>query len=675
MGKNLVEIIVTAEDKASGVLKGIGSSLKMVGSAAVAGIGVGAAALGGLAAGITSLAASAAPVAGLQKGFEALTGSMEGGSAAMLAALQDASGGLITNTDLMQSFNQAAALVSTDFAERLPNAMDYLSKVSAATGQDMGFMLDSLVKGVGRLSPMILDNLGIQVSLTEANEIYAASIGKSADELTKAEQQTALMNQVMEKLAANTEGMEGMSNPFEQFKVTMANLKDEIGLRLLPVVAPMMERFGELAQRVIPLVMDVVDKLIGKLEPVGAAFETIVDVVGSFIFNLEEGMSPLDAFIEAIRGIVPPGLIERFTEVKDRLLEFIGPIVDSITQFVTWKDVLIAAAVGIAALVIPAIISIITAMAPILLTVGAVIAIVALLRNAWENNWGGIQEKTQAVIDFIRPLIENALAAIRAWWEQNGAAIMAAVQRAWDLVRSVVSTVITFIANLIQAQLAAIQAFWQAHGAAIVATATQAWNLIKGVIDGVIKIIKGIIDAFRLAFQGEWEALGRKIFEIWKTAWDTVVNFLKGLWGMVLPWLSSLWQNIQSWWSGIDWGSLGRNLVSKIVSGLQAAGGAIISTLMGFAKAAWDAVIGFFKGGASSAAQGQPNKSGQMLGFSRSFALSPGAMALAGGGRTVVVNVDARGAAPGVERDVRRAVDEALRAYGLKADARMRTGG
>jgi hypothetical protein len=61
-----------------------------------------------------------------------------------------------------------------------------------------------------------------------------------------------------------------------------------------------------------------------------------------------------------------------------------------------------------------------------------------------------------------------------------------------------------------------------------------------------------------------------------------------------------------------------------------------------------------------------------------SLALTPERVMLAGaaGGATsnVTVNVDARGAERGADRDIRRAIDAAMREYGLRADVRMRTG-
>ncbi len=196
------------------------------------------------------------PLEGVAGAFEGITEAAGTTSEAVLEDFKTFSAGMITNADAMSSFNTAAQLVGKQFALELPEAMGYLSKVSAATGQDMGFMLDSLVKGVGRLSPMILDNLGIQVDLTAAYEAYGQEIGKTAGELTKAEQQTALMNQVMQLLAENTAAMPEVAGTaaaaFGAFQTTLQDTKDAIGLALLPVVTPLLQAFADLAQKVLP---------------------------------------------------------------------------------------------------------------------------------------------------------------------------------------------------------------------------------------------------------------------------------------------------------------------------------------------------------------------------------------------------------------------------------------
>lgn len=79
----------------------------------------------------------------------------------------------------------------------------------------------------------------------------------------------------------------------------------------------------------------------------------------------------------------------------------IGPIIAVVSQFVSWKDVLITVGLAVASVVIPAIWGFIAALVPVIATVGAVILAVAALRNAWESDFLGIQTGTIAAINYI----------------------------------------------------------------------------------------------------------------------------------------------------------------------------------------------------------------------------------------------------------------------------------
>lgn len=61
----------------------------------------------------------------------------------------------------------------------------------------MNEALDDIVTGLGRGSAMILDNLGIVVNQKEAQEEYAASLGKTVEQLSEAEKKQALINKVV----------------------------------------------------------------------------------------------------------------------------------------------------------------------------------------------------------------------------------------------------------------------------------------------------------------------------------------------------------------------------------------------------------------------------------------------------------------------------------------------
>ncbi|CUS05402.2 membrane protein of unknown function [Candidatus Promineifilum breve] len=716
MAKNLVEIIVTAEDKASGVLKGIGGSLRSVGAVALGGLGIATGAVVGLGAAVVGLAQDAAALPGLTSAFGELTSTMEGGSAGMIAALQDSSGGLITNTELMRSFNTAAALVGNDFAEVLPDAMGYLSKVSAATGQDMGFMLDSLVKGVGRLSPMILDNLGIQVNLTEANEIYAKSVGKSADELTKAEQQTALMNQVMEKLAANTEGMDGMSDPFKAFQVTLQNVKDEIGAKLLPAITPLMNKFSALTQRIIPPLMEKVDAFVGVLSKISG-------VILAFVGNLESGMSPLDAFIDAMSGILPPemlaglidfrdnvlpGLMMKFYDLRDSVVTLITPVLEAIGQFVSWKDVLIAAAVGIAAIVLPIIWSLITAMAPILLTIAAVIAVVALLRNAWENNWGGIQEKTAAVWATIQPVIQAikdwlevnipvALEFLRSMWVDTvWPAIQNAIAVVWPIIQQIFTAIVTFVTGSLIPTLQMLWQKWTVDVWPVIQTVTQnVWTIIKAIFEELGRWINDNIVPWIEFLHQKW---ANEVWPAIQTAVANAWNVIRPIWEALKEWVQVTLPNALRPLQGIFEGVMGG--ISAAITPVKQAWEGFVGAVQGF----WDWIKGkvfdfqinlpdlpawalpgsplpihtaWKAFGAEMDRIGGQLAGGFDVGLGAVGATGAAAMrpvATGGGTHNVTVNIDARGAARGVDTDLRRMIEDVMREYGGRADVRMRTG-
>jgi hypothetical protein len=55
--------------------------------------------------------------------------------------------GMVADADLMTSFNQAMLLVGESMADQFPALLEIAQASAAATGQAVGFMLDSLVTG------------------------------------------------------------------------------------------------------------------------------------------------------------------------------------------------------------------------------------------------------------------------------------------------------------------------------------------------------------------------------------------------------------------------------------------------------------------------------------------------------------------------------------------------
>ncbi len=112
-----------------------------------------------------------------------------------IAKLKDVSRGTVSTSDLIRSSSKALLLGIP--ATQIAKLLD-IARVSAiATGQSVQTAFDDIATGIGRASPLILDNLGIVVKIGKANDAYAKEIGKVTSELTAQEQKQALLNAVL----------------------------------------------------------------------------------------------------------------------------------------------------------------------------------------------------------------------------------------------------------------------------------------------------------------------------------------------------------------------------------------------------------------------------------------------------------------------------------------------
>lgn len=606
-----VTILVKAKDEASKVLGGIGGSLKGLGTvAAGAALGVGAAMVG-VGAAAAKLAIDAAPIEGIKQSFEGLVESSGESADAMLAALKEGSAGMITQRDLMISYNQAAQLVGTTFANELPEAMGYLSKVAAATGQDMSYMMNSLVIGVGRESKMILDNLGITVDLEQAYDDWAASLGITSDELSDDQKKAALMNQVLEKLRENTAAMpevtELASTKMAAFTTSIQDLKDRLGVALLPILKTFMDRvltkLVDKLEEVMPKVENLIgvfsdfasellsgdmDKAIAFLE--NEVWEVLEDVFGKKIADkiVAFGKSAIGFFtktlVPAIQTAIP--IIQNIGRFLLDLAETILPIVQGAFQFVMDHWQLFAIAAAIVGGVILALTH------PITLIIG----VIALLATAWANNWGGIQDKVHAVWEFIRPILETLWGALQHAWQVILPALQTAWQNAWEFIKGALSAAWEILRPKLEELWVALQWFWQemkprleeAWAAAQTAMQTvkdwivkellpkleDLWNWIS---ENIIPVV-GELAAKFLEFTSGAAVLAIKLFlarliELWDLVWGAIKT--------VIEWIGKIRDKIREFTnSPIVTGIL--NLLQDIADAFEAIADAIRSAINAF---------------------------------------------------------------------------------------------
>jgi len=131
----------------------------------------------------------------------------------------------------MLSANKAMMLGVSDNADTLGRLLEVAAERGKALGLTTTQAFSDIVTGIGRLSPMILDNLGIVTGGAAVYDAYARSIGKAAEQLTDFERRQALVQLVLSQ-APGAAGMPEIADAqtgIEQLQAAWANLKAEIG--------------------------------------------------------------------------------------------------------------------------------------------------------------------------------------------------------------------------------------------------------------------------------------------------------------------------------------------------------------------------------------------------------------------------------------------------------------
>lgn len=189
---------------------------------------------------------------------ESFDGLMErvGAMPGLLDELRAASLGTVDDLSLMSSTTTLLMGVSGDLAKALADASPELLTMAKAASKlnpelgDTEYMFRSLMGGIKRASPEVLDNLGITVRLEEAYKAYAESIGKTANELTSAEQKMALLNATLKAGDTLLQQVGGSAaaagDSFAQWEAVTANQTNAIKAQWFKTVVPILQIMQEL---------------------------------------------------------------------------------------------------------------------------------------------------------------------------------------------------------------------------------------------------------------------------------------------------------------------------------------------------------------------------------------------------------------------------------------------
>jgi TP901 family phage tail tape measure protein len=344
----------------------------------------------------------------------------------------------------------------------------------------------------------------------------------------------------------------------------------EIGGAFLPILT-------ELARKVTLFVEQ-------NAAPFIAFFEQAALFVGTFSQSLMDGQGPLTSFTTAMAAVgIPQETIDRFNS----FVASVSQIITVVSSFVSeHSEALKGALIGIGAVLAGAAIAagiaaIGSAIAALASPIGIVIVAAGLIGAAWAENWGGIREKTQAVVEFLTPHFENlktwlaenipiAIQTASDFWENT---LLPAIRDFAEFVKSDVVPVVMDIVDWLQVNVPiAIQAaadFWQnTLQPALVAFS----NFVK---TDVIPVVMDIVDWLQTNLPPAIQAVSDFINDFLIPAFVEVAGFIKD---PVIPLLAAIGDLINAVLL-VALEALAGAWQNILLPALQAVGGFIADTL------------------------------------------------------------------------------------------------
>ncbi|NUJ19278.1 hypothetical protein FKN04_22355 [Bacillus glycinifermentans] len=332
---------------------------------------------------------------------------------------------------------------------------------------------------------------------------------------------------------------------------------------------------------VMPYVYNFITQIAQMIVKFNEAHPVISKVIAGFVLllpALTALLSPLSIGIGAING---------WRAAFSAVWMLIGPLVTGL-----------GAMTGTVALVAAAIVGVTTALVLLWnktswfkgMVIGAWTAIQTATQTAW--NWI-MNNIIMPVMTAIQTFVQEKLAVIKQFWDQNGTQIMQAAQNVWNVISTVVQTAMNVISTI-------MQTVWPVVKEIVVGT----WNAIQNVVNGAINIVLGIIKTFSSLFTGDWKGVWEGAKQIIKGALELIwgwvqlfgigrlVKFFGGLIGKLLSPVKTMWSKISSVFSstlGKIWGWVSSKF-NSIVSTISNA----MNKAKSFISNIWNGIKSFF---------------------------------------------------------------------------------
>lgn len=173
-----------------------------------------------------SALSNAMDTSNMVKGLDQLGAASGVAMGALAKQFTEASGGAIS---LRESMEATAKAISSGMTQKqFLQLGDVAKKASQALGVNMSDAVSRLTRGITKLEPELLDELGLFTKVGKSSEDYARSIGKSVDSLTDFEKRQAFANAVLKEGIDKFNEIDIPTNPYDKLLASLKNIAQTI---------------------------------------------------------------------------------------------------------------------------------------------------------------------------------------------------------------------------------------------------------------------------------------------------------------------------------------------------------------------------------------------------------------------------------------------------------------
>ena len=205
-----------------------------------------------------------------------------------------------------------------------------------------------------------------------------------------------------------------------------------------------------------------------------------------------------------------------------------------------------------------------------------------VLTEVWNNIVSAATTAWNALIEFVTPIVQEVASVIQTvwngistWWSENQGLIQQTFETVWNTIQTVIQTVMPIIQSIIETAMNILAPFIETTWNNICTVVTTVWELIKIAIQTAMDVIGGIITAVMAVINGDWETAWNAIKSVGESIWNGLSAAGQAIFEGFAQILSNIWNTIS-------------NVASSAWEALKASVLSIIDGLVSGAQTAWD---------------------------------------------------------------------------------------